>query len=387
MDLKQILSSPSWRHFAAFGLIWLAGLAALPSLAHTPSETYLSIFLTSTNVAGQWDIALRDLQQGMGLDTNAAAGIELEQRQEAYALDMIARLELRADETILSLRATDYFPVTLSQGDYVRVQFATDAHRTRLDRVTVNARVLFQIDTNLHGFLSLDHSGRTEVVAFNRDHPAYTFTLTGRTSRWQQFRSFVREGVWHIWMGLDHILFLLALLLPSVLQRQEERWVGEAAFRPALINVLKIVTAFTVAHSITLSLAALGIMTLPSRLVEWAIAASVALAALNNLYPWLRGNAWMVAFGFGLIHGFGFASSLADLGVRRGTLAMALVGFNLGVELGQLAIVALFLPLAFALRQTWFYQKVTLKAGSALVILVSSTWMAERAFHLKVLPF
>ena len=138
--------------------------------------------------------------------------------------------------------------------------------------------------------------------------------------------------------------------------------------------------AFTVAHSVTLSLAVLEIVRLPSRLVESVIALSVALAALNNLYPWMRGRAWLVAGGFGLIHGFGFASVLGELGLRSGTLVMALVGFNVGVELGQLAVVAAFLPLAFGLKETAFYRVVTLKLGSAVIILIAAAWMMERAF-------
>ena len=162
---------------------------------------------------------------------------------------------------------------------------------------------------------------------------------------------------------------------------------GAERFRPAFISVLKIVTAFTVAHSLTLSLAALDILRLPSRFVESVIAASVALAALNNLWPWFRGKGWLVAGGFGLIHGFGFANALADLGLASGTLALALVGFNAGVELGQLAIVAVFLPVAFAVRRSWFYQTVTLKLGSAVVILIATTWMVERMFGLTLMPW
>jgi hypothetical protein len=367
--------------------LWVCGLASLP--AHTPSETYLAVFLTPTNVSGQWDIAVRDLQQAPGIRSGAlgtAAAVELDQRHEAYALDTIARLQLKLNDAAMALRVTDYFPVTLNKGDYLRVQFSAPLPPRPVSSVSINANVLFEIDSNLHGFFSLEHEGRTEIAAFNSDNSGCTFTLS-EPSRSRQFLTFVREGVWHIWIGIDHILFLLALLFPSVLRRQEKEWAGVAAFKPALINVLKIVTAFTVAHSITLSLAALGIVTLPSRLVESAIAASVALAALNNLYPWLGGHAWMVAFGFGLIHGFGFASSLADLGVQRGTLAMGLVGFNVGVELGQLAIVAVFLPVAFALRRTWVYQGLVLKLGSALVILLSAVWIGERALNVKLLPF
>jgi HupE / UreJ protein len=152
-------------------------------------------------------------------------------------------------------------------------------------------------------------------------------------------------------------------------------------------EVLRIVTAFTVAHSITLSLATLGWVDLPSRLVEATIAASVVLAALNNVWPFFQGRRWMVAFGFGLIHGFGFASVLADLGLPRDALALALVGFNLGVEAGQLAIVAAFLPWAYALRQGVFYRRVVLWGGSLAIAAIAAAWFVERAFDLEFMPF
>ena len=152
-----------------------------------------------------------------------------------------------------------------------------------------------------------------------------------------------------------------------------------AALRPAALEVARVVTAFTAAHSITLCLAALGLVSLPSRWVESAIAASVVLAALNNLWPLVDGRRWAVAFGFGLVHGFGFASVLADLGLPSDALATALVGFNLGVELGQLAIVAAFLPLAFVLRGTLAYRRVAFPLGSLAIAGVALVWLVERA--------
>jgi HupE / UreJ protein len=146
--------------------------------------------------------------------------------------------------------------------------------------------------------------------------------------------------------------------------------------------VLKVVTAFTLAHSITLSLAALGLISLPSRLVESAIAASVIVAALSNLRGAVEGRRWIMAFIFGLIHGFGFASVLADLGLPQGALVLALVGFNVGVELGQLAIVLVFLPVAFWLRSTRFYQVGVLRVGSIIVALLAAWWLVQRLFDL-----
>jgi len=132
-------------------------------------------------------------------------------------------------------------------------------------------------------------------------------------SRLEQFADYVREGVWHIWIGFDHILFLVSLLLPSVFILVENRWAPATRFRDTFWDVFRVATSFTIAHSITLSLAALSIIQLPSRLVESCIALSVVLAALNNIWPLVHGRRWAVAFGFGLIHGFGFASVLADL--------------------------------------------------------------------------
>jgi hypothetical protein len=124
---------------------------------------------------------------------------------------------------------------------------------------------------------------------------------------------------------------------------------------------------------------------LPSRLVESVIAASVLLAALNNLFPLVSGRRWLMAFGFGLIHGFGFASVLTDLGLPRDALVSSLFGFNVGVELGQLAIVAVFLPAAFALRATWFYTRVVFAGGSVAVAILAAIWLAERALDIKLL--
>jgi HupE / UreJ protein len=148
----------------------------------------------------------------------------------------------------------------------------------------------------------------------------------------------------------------------------------------------RLVTAFTLAHSITLGLATLDLITLPSRLVESAIAASVVFAACSNLYPALSQRRWLVAFLFGLIHGFGFATVLSDLGLPKGSLALSLVSFNLGVEVGQLAIVAIFLPLAYGLRKSWTYQRLILVSGSLGIAALACAWLIERTLDLKLIP-
>jgi uncharacterized membrane protein YqjE len=199
------------------------------------------------------------------------------------------------------------------------------------------------------------------------------------------FLGFVGAGVHHILSGIDHILFLLALLLPSVLVRGPNGWQPAPQWKPVLLDVLRIVTAFTVAHSITLALAVLDIVDPPSRWVESVIAASVVFAALNNLRPVVGRRRWLITFAFGLVHGFGFAGALKDLGLGEGTLVVPLLGFNLGVELGQLAIVALFVPLAWALRPTPMYRRGAFMAGSVAIAVLASVWLAERVFDVELL--
>ena len=209
--------------------------------------------------------------------------------------------------------------------------------------------------------------------------------MQGAAVSWKQtFLDYFREGVWHIWTGYDHILFLCSLLLPAVLTRGGGKWTGVNSIGIAFRNVLKIVTAFTIAHSITLSLAVLGYVSLPSRLIESAIAVSVIAAALNNIYPIVHTRIWIVTFFFGLIHGMGFATALTELGLPSQALAVALASFNLGVEAGQLAIVAALLPLAYLLRQSWAYPRLVLAPGSAVIAAVAGVWLIERSMDVVI---
>src|SRR5216110_653590 len=187
----------------------------------------------------------------------------------------------RPDGAVRPWNVTELLVDNFPDGAYAVLRFALDgpALPTSLE-VTYSA--FFDIDALHRGLFRLRGVGRERTAVFSPDKP--TFVLKSRT-RWGQFLEFNREGIWHIWSGFDHILFLLALLLPAVLRREAGGWSVVDHFRPALINVLKIVTAFTLAHSITLTLATLGVVRLPSRLVESTIAASVVVAALNNIRP------------------------------------------------------------------------------------------------------
>ncbi|MDD5272916.1 MAG: HupE/UreJ family protein [Methylovulum sp.] len=363
-------------------LIWLV-LMALPVWAHKPSDSYLSINVQAQAINGQWDIALRDLNYALGLDDNGDSRItwgEVQQHQAHISAYAFAHLAIstanhacRQDKvTLLADKHTD--------GAYAVLKFEVVCP-VAVQVLKLDYQLFFALDPSHRGLLRLENQGQTQTAVLSPEQPVRELQL-GKPSDWRAFGEFVQEGVWHIWTGYDHILFLIGLLLPAVLWREQRRWQPVRRFRTAFVEVAKIVTAFTLAHSITLTLATLQWLDLPSRWVESAIAASVLLAALNNIYPLVLKRIWLVAFGFGLIHGLGFASALAGLGLPGGSLALALVGFNLGVETGQFAIVSVFLPLAFYWRQTWCYQRLTFGLGSWLIALVAMFWLLDRSLDL-----
>ncbi|MBI3095801.1 MAG: HupE/UreJ family protein [Rhodocyclales bacterium] len=367
---------------------WLCGLLlliSLPALAHKASDSYLVLDVQGREVTGQWDIALRDIDFALGLDADGDGGItwgEVRARHTEIAAWALGRLTLRRGGEC-ALAVADHLIDSHSDGSYAVLRLAGSCPSGG-GELALDYRLLFELDALHRGLLRLGLDGSTQTAVLSPQRAEQRFAA-GEASRLAQFGQYLVEGIWHIWIGFDHILFLLSLLLPAVLVHEARRWRGVANFRLALVEVLWVVTAFTVAHSITLSLAALGLVSLPSRLVEAAIAASVVLAAANNLKPLVERRRWMVAFGFGLIHGFGFASVLAELGLPRETLVLSLLGFNLGVETGQLAIVAAFLPLAYALRGTGFYRRVVFIGGSLATLAIALLWFVERAFDLKLI--
>ena len=377
------------RHLLAM-LAWLmlALLAPTAAWAHKPSDSYLTVRAAqgTSTLSIRWDIALRDLDYVLQLDRDGNGDLswgEVRQREADIIKLAVSRLTFTAAGTACALANAS--PMMLdkhSDGTYAVLSLS--AQCVSLDMPLKAAySMLFDVDPSHRGLVQWVAPGvdTAQALVFGTESAEQVLALQPG-GIWQTLKQYIKDGVWHIWIGYDHILFLLALLLPAVLLRKNGQWEPAPTLRGAFIEVVKVVTAFTVAHSITLTLASLQIITLPSRLVESVIAASVILAALNNLRGTIEGRRWVMAFVFGLVHGFGFASVLADLGLPQNALILALVGFNVGVEIGQLTIVAVFLPLAFWLRGTRFYRVGVLIGGSLLVALLASWWLAQRLFDL-----
>lgn len=383
------------------GLAVLLGCAAGPLVhAHKASDSYLSLTPTGEHIAVRWDVALRDLDDVLWLDVDDDGHLswgEVREHQDEIDALLLSRLKLASDRGPCSAPAAEtagrprHALAEHSDGTYAVLQFEVRCPGP-IHRVDLDYTLFADSDPTHRGIVALvgpaTTAGGSQGAVLGPDHPRQSFVL-GAASPWPTMLRFAADGVRHIWGGYDHLLFLITLLLPSVLVagtlRTASRLQGVERLPPALWDVFRIVTAFTVAHSLTLTLAALDRVTLPSRWVESAIAATVVFAAVNNLWPVLRERRWMAAFVFGLIHGFGFGQALKEQALPPGGVALSLLGFNLGVEVGQLAVVAVFVPLAFLVRNTLFYQRGVLRAGSAAVILVALVWFVERAFDLQLL--
>jgi hypothetical protein len=364
-------------------VVFLVAVAA-PADGHVSGgDSFLHVKLDGDSIHAQWGIALWSLSNVLQLDGNGdgrVMGDEVHERLGVIADYALAGLKLSVDDTPCAIE-TGRHEVA---GKYAIVRFSPRCP-TPVRTITLDYRLFFDTDPVHRGLVRLEHEGRTHTGILSKHDSIQRIDLVvGRP--WHQFLAYVIEGTWHIWIGFDHIAFLVALLLPAVLRRRQQHWEPVTAWREALGRVLTVVTSFTVAHSLTLSVAALGIVTLPVRFVESAIALSVVVAACNNLYPILPGKHTVtLTFRFGLIHGFGFTNVLQELGLPQGALLLSLLGFNVGAEIGQLAIVALALPFAYACRRHWTYRHVALTCGSAATMGMALLWFVERAFDVPSL--
>jgi hypothetical protein len=354
--------------------------------AHKLSDSYLSLQLADSGSAlsGQWDIALRDLDYAIGIDVNHDGEItwgELRASQQRVTNYALGRLSLeaiaRGDREGCRLQPLQMLVDEHVDGHYAVLRFSA-ACPFRPAQLALHYALLFDVDPTHRGLLQVTAGHVSQAAVLPRDAPRIAVNLDS-PQRWQQLAEFGSEGVWHIWKGFDHILFLLTLLFPAVIVYRNRRWEARGSWRASALDVVQVVTAFTAAHSLTLSLAVLGLVHVPSRLVEATIAATVLLGALNNLVPVVLERRWLVAFVFGLVHGLGFASVLADLGLHGANLALALVGFNVGVEVGQFAVVMAFLPVALLLRDTVFYQRIFVPVGSGVIGVIAAGWLISRA--------
>lgn len=364
-------------------------------LAHETGQSYLFLKVYDDAIEGRFEFALDDLNSALVLHGKDRISEEnLEEHIDVIKAYVQENVKFQAGTVHHPIEYVRHSVRHIEIANYVKYYFRLGGEfQETPPALDIDYRLFFETDNRQNGLVVLEHYWKGDVfdaeanvvLIFNPDNPLQRLDLTS-ASLWKGFWGVIKMGIWHIWIGFDHILFLIALILPAVMFRNRDEWEPVLSFKPALINVVKIITLFTVAHSITLSIAALGILELPSQLVESIIAISIAVAALDIIFPVFRNRIWIVVFVFGLFHGFGFAGVLGELGVLGENMALSLFGFNLGVEIGQVAIIVVVFPLLYLLRNQTFYKIIFLKTGAAMLILIAFYWFLERAFELDI-PF
>ena len=373
---------------AMFGL-WVLMVALLGSgaaLAHSSSNSYLTLSAPAGSLTLRADLHLRDVDLIFDLDADRDGQVtwgETHLRQAELASWLDQGLQLSTAGQKCQLGTADLQASQHADGTYLSAQWTPNCPGlSNLASANLSLRygLMFAQDSLHRGLLKVDLPGLQTSALLSPERPEAQVSRAD-SSAWRVFGRYIVEGVWHIWIGIDHIVFLLSLLVLAPLLPSRHRitqWPAAQQARPVLMDVLAVVTAFTVAHSITLGLTIMEWLTPPPDLVEPAIALSVVLAALNNLLGVNSLKRWRLAFVFGLVHGFGFASVLLDLGLPASALVAALGGFNVGVELGQLAIVLVFLPVAWLLRHTRLYRWVIVAGGSAAIVVLGLFWTLDR---------
>ena len=393
---------------------WIAWLLVLGILvawpegaqAHKESDAYLTLgtdLQQPTVLHGQFDVALRDIAFVLDIDRNQDSALtwgEVKAARRDIERYALAGIAIKGDGLACEAQPRGQAIDAHNDGAYDVILFDVVCDKEIPSRLTIVYSLFADVDPYHRGIVIIRTGANTASAVLGPKTPSAEVDL--RTpDRWRQFRSFVVDGIWHIWTGPDHLLFIVSLLLPAVLYRRGTSepeavalapadapdatgWVPVPSLGRAMLELIKVVSGFTVSHSATLTLSVLGYVDLPSRLVESGIALSIIVAAANNLHPLVTRRAWVVAFAFGFIHGLGFASALAGLSLPPLAMATSLGGFSLGVELGQESIVLPFLPLAFLLRRTRFYQVGVVRWGSWAIIAVATLWLVQRAFDVVI---
>jgi len=381
--LRGASRSPLVRALVAF-----ASALPLPALAHETGLSFLRVRVDGASLAIEVDLGLGDAAAALGIDATRDPNAD----PEVARAQLFARIASRGDELERRVReALDFWqdgaacvlsedPAPLGRAEETgdtRVRLAGRCPQ-EVGVLGLEWRLPFANDPKHRALVSVAPAeGGAEQSAILSARRQRVDLGVGKPGPGAAFATYLVEGVRHIGTGPDHMLFLIALLLPAPLASDGGRR-SLRGTRATVLDVVRIVTAFTIAHSITLGLSVMGAVALPATAVEAAIALSVGVAALNGALDFLPGRAWQIAFAFGLLHGLGFARYLNELGLPIAARASALFAFNVGVEIGQLAVVAACLPLLLVLGRRRFYREWLLPTACFAIAAVAAVWLLER---------
>ena len=360
-------------------------------VSHELSSGYLTLNQQEAGVfQGELLLKPEDIGQAANLDTNNDGKLlwsELLANQQQAAAYIANALQIKqgsgkcrvsaASPTMRSISAESLIVYPLSVNCQARNTEESSEDSSQDSReISISYEGIFDISPTHKLLTTVNVQDETLTSVIAEDKRILTLSPKALSTA-SQFFEMVYQGIWHIFIGLDHILFLVATLLTVNLARHQRTWKKEDKKRDIVKSTVILVSAFTLAHSITLTATALDIITLDSRWVELGIAISVMLTALNNIFPVVF-RLGFLTFGFGLLHGMGFASVFAELNAQSNSLVMSVAAFNIGVEIGQLVIVAVLLPLLMLARNWHVYAKTIMPFASSVIAIIALNWTLQR---------
>ena len=353
------------------------------ALAHQTGNSYLTVSEADGRLQLEIDFIVRDLGnllQTLGQPNEPPpAPDKLLSLQAPITTAIQKSLTITVDEQAIPLEFLTQSVVLHNDGLYVRQRFSGSNLPADAKFIVVRYEFFTQNDKLGRAFFKLVMRNDEISSVFDQTSSIQRFAL-GETKRWSTIGLFTKEGAKHIWEGADHLLFLLTLLLPGLMLIKPANTVITTDRRVAEKFALKVITAFTLAHSVTLACSVLGWVSLPDRFIESMIALSIMVSAALNLQNRFTFSHWKLAFVFGLIHGMGFANGLKELGLSSMYFLETLFAFNLGVELGQLsAVVLVALPVVFWVK-SHEAKTALLRWGSGAVFLMALFWLVQRLF-------
>ena len=333
-----------------------------PALAHDFSTSYSLIEAEGPEVSVMLTFAATDFHEGPTLDLNQDGRVDTEELKagiDALFAAIDANYQISAPDPPLDTVLAEY-SFTAENVARLRVlyTFAADVRDltvvSTLDRLT---------QENHKHLLQIGEGDEARTAVLDSDYPSIDIDYATGIPFWVTIRDFVQLGIEHIFTGYDHLAFLLALLLATT----------------TLVSLAKVITCFTLGHSVTLVLATLGVVALPSRFIESLIALSIAYVAIENFVGRTLVHRWVVTLVFGFVHGFGFSNVLREMGLGQSRLAISLFSFNFGVEIGQLAFVAILFPLLLYVGRTRWKEHV-MSLSSVAIMCLGFYWFVSRAF-------
>jgi hypothetical protein len=361
-----------------YSLLLCLALGVPEARAHSTSTSFLIVDTTPAGeVSVRWDLSLHDLVWSVFIDADydgLATWKEVQDARPSITSAVLGQIQVARGGASCALSLQDLALAERAEQNYLSLMLRADCPREGL--LQVGGTLFMTGDASQRVLLSATRGEEHLAGVLSPGTPLWI--EPARASAWASFARFIGEGIWHVLIGYDHIAFVLLLLLPSVLRSVEGQWQGAQGFAPVTRDIVTIVTAFTIAHSTTLALAVTGTVVLPTQPIEVAIAASIAVAGGINLLPRLSRWRLPLAFGFGFVHGFGFANALREIDATGTSLLPLLAGFNIGVEIAQLGIVSVVLPLIYVARGRRWYSGGVLPLGSCALGAAGVVWMIQR---------